>query len=195
VPVPDSRPVAPGKLDLVRQFINTAEVETGEDELADPKAAQTWFRERGLIGARDRLEVGDLARVHALREALRRLLADRERGRVEADTIRSLNALPTGALMRVSFDAAGEPHLEPVASGLDRALAHLLAIIERAAVDGTWERLKVCADDGCLWAFYDHSKNRSRSWCSMEVCGNRHKAREYRRRHRPAAGAKPEPPA
>jgi predicted RNA-binding Zn ribbon-like protein len=48
----------------------------------------------------------------------------------------------------------------------------------------TWARLKACRSDTCRWAFYDHSKNRSGHWCSMEVCGARHKAREYRARHR-----------
>lgn len=40
-----------------------------------------------------------------------------------------------------------------------------------------------CPADSCGWAFYDHARNRSRRWCSMAVCGNRTKARSYRRRH------------
>ena len=32
----------------------------------------------------------------------------------------------------------------------------------------------------CRWAFLDTSKNRSRAWCSMSVCGNRTKTRAYR---------------
>jgi predicted RNA-binding Zn ribbon-like protein len=33
-------------------------------------------------------------------------------------------------------------------------------------------------------AFYDRSKNSSRTWCSMSSCGNRAKTRAYRgRRH------------
>jgi predicted RNA-binding Zn ribbon-like protein len=48
--------------------------------------------------------------------------------------------------------------------------------------DGSWERLKVCPADDCLWAFYDRSRNRSRRWCDMEVCGNRAKVRGYRER-------------
>jgi predicted RNA-binding Zn ribbon-like protein len=74
-----------------------------------------------------------------------------------------------------------------VTRGIGGAFAELLAIIQRAAVDGSLARLKVCADHECRWAFYDQSKNRSRSWCNMAVCGNRAKAREYRRRHRPSA--------
>ena len=46
--------------------------------------------------------------------------------------------------------------------------------------DGTWRRLKACREDTCQWAFYDRSKNRSGTWCSMAVCGNRAKARAYR---------------
>jgi predicted RNA-binding Zn ribbon-like protein len=42
----------------------------------------------------------------------------------------------------------------------------------------------VCAAEDCRWAFYDRSRNRSRTWCSMEECGNRAKARSYRARQR-----------
>lgn len=51
-------------------------------------------------------------------------------------------------------------------------------------LNDTWPRLKACREDTCRWAFYDHSKNRSGHWCSMEVCGARHKARQYRARHK-----------
>ncbi|MDM9629234.1 CGNR zinc finger domain-containing protein [Rhizobium sp. S152] len=43
------------------------------------------------------------------------------------------------------------------------------------------ERMKICGN--CGWLFLDRSKNRSRAWCDMAVCGNRAKAnRHYRRR-------------
>ena len=44
-------------------------------------------------------------------------------------------------------------------------------------------RLSACRDEHCRVAFYDKSRNRSRAWCSMEVCGNREKARSFRARH------------
>jgi predicted RNA-binding Zn ribbon-like protein len=177
---------APGDLELVRQFINTADLAPGEDELVDLAALRAWLLERRLIGPRDELAADDLGRALAVREALRSVLESRSRGAVDDDALRSLNLVPAGALLRIAFDGDGMPRLEPVASGLDGAIAELYAIIRCAALDGTWERLKVCADHGCLWAFYDHSKNRSRSWCNMAVCGNRAKARHYRERKRPA---------
>jgi len=48
-------------------------------------------------------------------------------------------------------------------------------------------RLKQCpAPDGCGWLFYDASKNATRRWCSMRMCGNGAKARRFQRRQRGA---------
>jgi len=43
-------------------------------------------------------------------------------------------------------------------------------------------RIKTCPGENCGWKFVDRSKNRSRRWCDMAVCGNLVKAREYRAR-------------
>jgi predicted RNA-binding Zn ribbon-like protein len=40
-------------------------------------------------------------------------------------------------------------------------------------------RIRMCAADDCEWLFLDRSKNRSRRWCDMKVCGNRVKARRF----------------
>ena len=58
----------------------------------------------------------------------------------------------------------------------------MTAISLTAMLDGSWLRLKVCRN--CEWSFYDNSKNRSGSWCSMQLCGNRLKTRAYRTRRR-----------
>jgi predicted RNA-binding Zn ribbon-like protein len=48
--------------------------------------------------------------------------------------------------------------------------------------EGPLDLLKTCA--GCRWLFLDQSKNRSRRWCSMEVCGTSAKKRRYVERRR-----------
>jgi predicted RNA-binding Zn ribbon-like protein len=68
-----------------------------------------------------------------------------------------------------------------------RGLGLLASAVLGAHADGTWPRLKVCSEDTCQWAFIDSSKNRSRSWCSMRVCGNRTKTRAYRARRQQEA--------
>lgn len=45
------------------------------------------------------------------------------------------------------------------------------------------ERIKTCPGPGCDWKFVDRSKNRSRRWCDMAVCGNLVKSRQYRVRN------------
>jgi predicted RNA-binding Zn ribbon-like protein len=40
-------------------------------------------------------------------------------------------------------------------------------------------RLRICASDTCLWLFMDASRNRSRRWCDMKVCGNRAKVQRH----------------
>ncbi len=44
------------------------------------------------------------------------------------------------------------------------------------------DRVRQCAGEGCAWLFLDTSKNRTRRWCDMSVCGNRAKARRHYRK-------------
>jgi predicted RNA-binding Zn ribbon-like protein len=180
------REPAPGKLLLVQELLNTFDVELDVDELSDLETLAGWLRARELLGADDVLAPGDLDRARAFREGLRALLDERAHGGIRDETLQALNELTQQALLRACFDAAGGELLVAVAGGLDRALAELCAIIDRAGLEGTWARLKVCSEDTCMYAFYDRSKNRSGSWCSMAVCGNRSKARSYRERQRTA---------
>ena len=43
-------------------------------------------------------------------------------------------------------------------------------------------RIKQCHGNHCGWLFYDSTKNNSRRWCDMSVCGNRSKIRALRKR-------------
>ena len=44
-------------------------------------------------------------------------------------------------------------------------------------------RVSACGADTCRWLFLDTSKNHTRRWCNMKVCGNRTKARRFQARH------------
>ena len=65
-------------------------------------------------------------------------------------------------------------------------LVELLLIIRDAQRDGTWARLKACANDECQWAFYDRSRNHGGAWCEMAACGNKLKNRAFRARSKAA---------
>jgi predicted RNA-binding Zn ribbon-like protein len=178
-----ARHVAPGELELVRQFLNTHDVEEGTDEIAAPTALHAWLKGRGLDPG-GRVGPGDVERAVAMRESLRALTLANNGEPLEPQAIPTLNSIAGGARLLVRFGEDGETVLEPAEEGAEGALGELLAIVFRSMAEGTWTRLKACRDDTCQWAFYDRSRNRSATWCSMAVCGNRAKARSYRARHR-----------
>jgi predicted RNA-binding Zn ribbon-like protein len=181
---------APRELEAVRAFVNSLDIEAGTDDLGDPRALGDWLVAAGLLDQRaaDGLGPEDLRAAVALREALRAVLLAHAGEDLDEGALTVLNAAGARAPLVVRFVDGTDVDLVPVASGIDEALGRLLAGVERAIVDGTWARLKACRWDTCHWAFYDGSKNRSGSWCSMAVCGNRAKAAAYRRRQRAGPG-------
>jgi predicted RNA-binding Zn ribbon-like protein len=164
---------APGDLALIERFVNTADRDRGTDELGTVAGLSAWGD--GAFDEADRL------RIVAFREALRALLLANHGGRPDPQAIATLDR---AAPLTVAFDDHGTATLTPAGSGADALLARLAAIVARAQAEGTWPRMKACPNDSCQWAFYDRSRNRSRTWCTMSVCGNRAKARSYRARQR-----------
>jgi predicted RNA-binding Zn ribbon-like protein len=179
---PGGRLPAPGNLALVQEFVNTVDVEDGTDELPDPERLRAWLAGRELLDAGELLGAADLQRAAEVREALRALLHANAGEALDAEAVATLNRAARNARLLLRFAGDGRAGLEPDAAGVEQALARLLAIVYGAMAEGTWWRLKACRNDACQWAFYDHSKNRSGRWCTMESCGNAMKARAYRRR-------------
>lgn len=143
---------------LVVDFLNTLDVEQATDVLAGAADWRRWAAERGL-------HADSLRAARAARGALRAAVGD-----PDADEG------PVLAPVRIEL-SHGRPVL--VAGS---AVGAVLAAAARLAVLGEWARVKICPADDCRWAFYDRSRNRSRTWCSMRVCGNREKARAWRQR-------------
>lgn len=166
---------APGSLRLVQLLLNTRDAEHGREWIGTPKELSAWLDERGLsVG---RVTAADVRRVQAVREALRVLtIANNERRAAPAAARALLERESVRAPLRVTFDGG----LEPAVEGVGGALARIFATVHEAMRDGTWSRLKSCRN--CHWAFWDSSKNRSATWCSMELCGNRLKTKRYRTR-------------
>jgi predicted RNA-binding Zn ribbon-like protein len=153
---------APEPLREVQQFVNSVDLEHQLDWLPD------WLDERGLGG--------ELERARALREALRALALANNGAAVDQPALELVN----GAAARLSLQLGADGRLR-VSAGRD-ALDGIVATALGAMLDGSWPRLKACRN--CCWSFYDYSPNRSATWCSMQLCGNRTKTRAYRSRRR-----------
>ena len=64
------------------------------------------------------------------------------------------------------------------------ALAGVVGPLVRAIAAGETDRFRICANDGCGWAFEDTSRGGRRRWCEMSSCGNRAKVRRFRSRRK-----------
>jgi predicted RNA-binding Zn ribbon-like protein len=174
---------APGALEHVRAFVNTIDIEDGTERLDTPEALVEWLRDRGLAEPGTTSTDDDLERAKRLREALRAILLSHTLGAsAPAEAAEALDSAARRARVRLRFDGDGESSLEPDAGGVDGSLGRMLAIVHAARAQGSWQRLKACREHTCEWAFFDHTKNHSGTWCNMAVCGNRAKARTYRAR-------------
>lgn len=181
---PGGRQPAPGALRLVQEFLNSVDLEDGDDAFARPDGLAAWLAARGLESGPPAIGEEERRRAVALREALRAVVATH--GGVPADpaAAATLSRLAEASPLVVAFDAGGTPSLRPAAPGVDGALGVVLATVRAAEAEGTWPRLKTCARDLCRWVFYDRSRNRSSRWCAMSVCGTREKMAAYRYRER-----------
>jgi predicted RNA-binding Zn ribbon-like protein len=170
---------------LIADFVNTNELDEPDGEhLRDPDSLRDWLSERDLLPAGAAVADSDLARAKTVREALRKLLLANNGAPLDGGSLATLNDAAAASRLRVSFSPSGRADLVPDQSDVPGALSRILAVAYTSMADDSWQRLKACRLDDCQWAFYDLSKNRSRTWCSMKVCGNRAKARAYRDRRR-----------
>jgi hypothetical protein len=149
---------------LLVDFLNTVDVDEGTDVLDDEDAWKAWVGGHGLgpvCGETEDPE--DLGEIRALRDDLRCMAMG------EGDC---------------SVDVPVTVRMEGgrVTLGGKTPRGVIAAAAARLAVEDRLGRVKICPADDCRWAFYDTSKNQSRQWCSMKVCGNRAKARSHRER-------------
>ena len=124
-----------------------------------------------------------LGRAKTLREALNGLMIAIEVGQKPAPAV--LNTI-SEALAAAYVNARLVPHdgaLQWVASAdddLDRIVWEIGRAAGRLVVSPRLARVRACAASDCGWWFLDDTKNRSRRWCDMKICGNREKLRRFR---------------
>ena len=177
--------LAPPPLLLVQAYVNTLDLDLRTDILAHADEAQAWLADAGMrhLGQPDL--TADLELARAFRESLRAMIARNSGGPplTEAE-LRSLEQVTSEAAPRLEVTADCQVELECSEDGqrLADGLAGLLLTIRDAQADGSWERMKLCGNPDCLWAFYDRSHSRQGAWCDMASCGNRLKNRSLRAR-------------
>lgn len=141
-----------------------------------------WTRVHGLARtATSTREVFEQA--ISLRNVLRSLAAMNNGARRNDAATRSLNEMVEAFGVYPTVEPFGEVKLRASsASRRNAPVASVLIMALEAMSSGEWPRFKLCQDPTCAASFYDATKNGTRTWCSMEVCGARNKMRRMRER-------------
>ncbi|MFB7029196.1 MULTISPECIES: CGNR zinc finger domain-containing protein [unclassified Streptomyces] len=176
----DPRPLTgePVSLDL----LNTRWIEEGarRDLLTDVEGLAVWLAANGLEG-RFAADAATLRHTLAARDALAALV---DRPGDPAATARVDAVLGHGRIRAtLTADGPGEESefADPAwGPGWTAARDHLDLL--RTAPD----RIRTCAHEACILHFFDTSRNGTRRWCSMAVCGNRAKASRHHARSKEA---------
>jgi predicted RNA-binding Zn ribbon-like protein len=178
----------------------------GEEQLDSPADLSQWFAlSMPLSGhpphpARDAREAPDareareapdrdadrqLRHARELREAIYRLVHPDSRGRPDPGDIAVVNRWAA----RPDFAPALGADARTVIRQAGRQTEAGLAAVARDAIDlltgPLLERVRECGRADCSVLFLDLSRPGQRRWCDMQSCGNRIKARRYRRAHGP----------
>jgi predicted RNA-binding Zn ribbon-like protein len=136
----------------------------------DPNAAQT------LLSRSVRLR-------DALRKAFGAIIRKQEISSEWAEPINQILRITEGHDELVSEGDAWKMEFKAREGGLDWLLAAIARSAAEIVVEGTEARLRICANPACGLFFSDSSRTHRRRWCSMAICGNRHKVASFARRH------------
>jgi predicted RNA-binding Zn ribbon-like protein len=192
--------------ELALDFINTSSGRGGTkhlEHLLRPEHVVLWARHANFLPTSDgeaveravaadaKLSARLFKRAIELREAIHAICSalatsmapqaaevDRLR-RSHAECVACARLAPIGAAFVWSWDPAGSP----VEAILGPITLSALTLLTQADLS----RVKQCRGDHCGWIFFDTTKNKSRRWCEMEVCGNRAKQRRLQGRRRSEA--------
>ncbi len=183
---------------LCLDFVNTRPVMNGQpvDFLSDWKALLRWFRAAGLVSEAEmdvlgrqwekRPEAGAcLEGLKTFRESLRSTILRLEAGEGPASkAVAELNILLRAHPMFLELRRAerGLERRRVFELRPDALIAPIADAATQMLMDLNPARLRKC--EGCVLHFYDTSKNGTRRWCSMQICGNRSKVAAYAERKR-----------
>jgi predicted RNA-binding Zn ribbon-like protein len=127
-----------------------------------------------------------LSRSIRLRDALRRafgaLVRREEIVREWAEPINQILRITEGHDELVSDATSWKLEFQAREGGLDWLLAAIARSAAEIIVEGAQARLRMCSNPACGLFFSDNSRTHRRRWCSMAICGNRHKVASFARR-------------
>jgi predicted RNA-binding Zn ribbon-like protein len=128
-------------------------------------------------------EADALQDLRHLRKLLRQTVEKTSQGlRLNAKDLAALNSWMKVPVFRRLVENQNGFQLAhtPVHFGWPAALGRIAASLAETLLQEPQERLKLCANTGCLWVYVDRTRGNIRRWCNDATCGNRDRVRRSR---------------
>jgi predicted RNA-binding Zn ribbon-like protein len=171
----------------VRHFTHHGVQHAQGDELIGPRQLAAWMSRQRLLAEGTKITAAMFDSALRLRAGIRAYLeCNPAQRRKDTEVVRSLNKAMK--LFPLVAEARGDRSMTLATSRRDglAGLSVVVAELYDGSINGTLDRLKMCAAEECRRVFFDRSKPATRRWCMSTLCGNRMKTRTYRARHRVA---------
>ncbi len=171
----------------VRHFTHHGVQHAQGDELIGPRELAAWMSRQRLLAEGTKITAAMFDSALRLRAGIRAYLeCNPAQRRKDTEAVRSLNKAMK--LFPLVAEARGDRSMTLATSRRDglAGLSVVVAELYDGSINGTLDRLKMCAAEECRRVFFDRSKPATRRWCMSTLCGNRMKTRTYRARHRVA---------
>ncbi|MBS0181793.1 MAG: ABATE domain-containing protein [Nitrospira sp.] len=181
-------------------FVNTQMIVKGEptDTLESFEDLVSWLVQAKLLTASQAAIVKGRLSNEGVASLLEQAKTLRATFRVAAERVSAGRSIPDSAIDTINQFLAQRPGYQELVrtkGGFKRRFhslatppTGLLTPLAEAASDlltsGHLSLIKKCANASCILFFYDTTKNHTRSWCSMQMCGNRMKVAAHYRRSR-----------
>lgn len=172
-------------------FLNTQMRVDGElvDVLQSSDDVLRWLEHAGFPVMDDGPNAASLRLLEParkLREHIRMLVKKRKAGQRGDPSVLNGFLVEAGSYPQLAWKKAGSLKIDRIAKR-STPKAILAPIAEAAAellATADFRLVKRCEDEECVLWFIDQTKSHHRLWCSMDICGNRHKVATYRNRRR-----------
>lgn len=119
-----------------------------------------------------------------LRESIRKLITAKKDGRQES--LDAINQFLISGISHLELIRVDKQHLRLERCRKIESVHQLLAPVAEAAAEllimEDFSVIRRCESPECVLWFYDRTKGHKRRWCSMAICGNRHKVSSFRKR-------------
>lgn len=154
-----------------------------------------WARHTGILSEAEAVQIQNeankltedaektLTKAIALRELLFDIFSAVARGEKPAkEDLKSFNQELRRALAHLTIVEEEGNFVwrwESEKNDLENLLWEIVRLAAELLTSGRLKDLRECPGAGCAWLFVDTSRNKARRWCTMEICGNRAKAKRH----------------